>query len=104
LTGAAYPPGLSGWRCEQPLKRRKTMSKYTTKTEQTSEAKAPDYIAFHVRDGEEKGKGFWTRIGAAWTHKDGEGLNLHLDLVPVSGGRIVLRVPKEDEAEGKDGK
>lgn len=80
------------------------MTKTTTKTEQAETSKSPDYIAFHVRDGEEKGKGFWTRIGAAWMHKDGEGLNLQLDLVPASGGRIVLRVPKEDEAETKTGK
>lgn len=72
--------------------------KNTTKPEQATESKAPAYIAFHVRDGEEKGKGFWTRIGAAWKHKDGEGLSLQLDLVPLDGGRIVLRTPKEDEA------
>ena len=74
------------------------MTKTTNKTEQAESGKSPDYIAFHVRDGEEKGKGFWTRIGAAWNHKDGEGLSLQLDLVPLDGGRIVLRTPKEDEA------
>jgi hypothetical protein len=77
------------------------MTKTTARAEQTEAAKSPDYIAFHVREGEEKGKGFWTRIGAAWKHKDGEGLNLQLDLVPVSGGRIVLRFPKDDEAQSK---
>lgn len=82
------------------------MSKNTAKQEQAQSIKGPDFIAFHVRDGEEKGKGrgFWTRIGAAWKHKDGEGFNLQLDLVPVSGSRIVLRVPKEDEADIKNGK
>jgi hypothetical protein len=30
-------------------------------------------------------------------HEDGEGLTLQLDLLPVSGGRIVLRKPKEDD-------
>ncbi|MBN8913087.1 MAG: hypothetical protein J0H65_13740 [Rhizobiales bacterium] len=75
------------------------MSRKNTKSEQAAESKAPAYIAFHVRDGEEKGKGFWTRIGAAWKHKDGEGLSLQLDLVPLDGGRIVLRTPKEDEAD-----
>jgi hypothetical protein len=37
------------------------------------------------------------RIGAAWEHEDGEGLTLQLDLLPVTGGRIVLRKPKEDD-------
>jgi hypothetical protein len=30
-------------------------------------------------------------------HEDGEGLTLQLDLIPVSGGRIVLRAPKQEE-------
>jgi hypothetical protein len=46
---------------------------------------------------------FWTRIGAAWEHKDGKGLTVQLDLVPVNAGRIVLRTPAEDggQADGK---
>jgi hypothetical protein len=61
------------------------------------EPKAPAYIAYHVAErGEGKDeKSFWTRIGAAWAHEDGKGFSLSLDLVPVSGGRIVLRVPSE---------
>lgn len=70
--------------------------KNTHETEQAQEAKAPAFIAFHVT-GEGK-KSYWTRIGAAWKHKDGEGLNLQLDLVPIGGGRIVLRTPKEEDA------
>lgn len=68
-------------------------SKYATKKE-TREAKAPTLIAWHVADKGEKG--FWTRIGAAWEHEDGNGLTLQLDLVPVGGGRIVLRAPKAE--------
>jgi hypothetical protein len=49
--------------------------------------KVPDLIAWHVPDREAP----WTRIGAAWSHSDGEGLSLQLDLMPVAGGRIVLR-------------
>jgi len=62
------------------------------------EKKTPALIAYHVTEGE---KGFWTRIGAAWTHKDGKGLTLQLDLVPVAGGSIVLRSPKEAPAESE---
>jgi hypothetical protein len=55
----------------------------------------PTLIAWHVAEwGEQK---FWTRIGAAWQHKDGEGMGLQLDLLPVAGGRIVLRAPKHEE-------
>ncbi|KUO56299.1 MAG: hypothetical protein APF80_10930 [Alphaproteobacteria bacterium BRH_c36] len=70
---------------------------YTKNSTDKAEAKGPDLVAWHVA---EKGdKGFWTRIGAAWSHKDGEGLTLQLDLVPVAGGRIVLRAPGKSEGE-----
>ncbi len=76
--------------------------KNTNQNEQATEAKGPAFIAWHVAgDGKEGKKAFWTRIGAAWKHKDGEGLNLQLDLVPIGGGRIVLRTPKEDDATEK---
>jgi len=35
----------------------------------------------------------WSQIGAAWFNKDGEGINLQLDALPVSG-RVTLRKPK----------
>lgn len=70
--------------------------KNTNQNEQTAEAKAPDFIAYHVA-GEGK-KSYWTRIGAAWKHKDSEGMNLQIDLVPIGGGRIVLRTPKAEAA------
>lgn len=66
---------------------------------QSREAKAPSFIAYAVTEkGEDKS--FWTRIGAAWDHEDGKGLTLQLDLVPVNGGRIVLRTPSEDQEKG----
>lgn len=67
---------------------------YNTRTE-TRETRPPALIAWHV--GERDGKNFWTRIGAAWNHRDGEGFALHLDLVPVGTGRIVLRTPTAAE-------
>lgn len=77
-------------------------SKYD-RNKQTRETKAPALIAYAVT---EKGEGeskqsFWNRIGAAWEHEDGAGLTLQLDLVPVNGGRIVLRSPKEADENGK---
>jgi hypothetical protein len=72
---------------------------YKKNGNQSREVKAPAFIAYHVTDkGEDKT--FWTRIGAAWDHEDGKGLTLQLDLVPVSGGRIVLRTPSETEEKG----
>ena len=70
----------------------------TTSKTKAREAKAPAFIAFHVAEKSES-KSFWTRIGAAWDHEDGKGFTLQLDLVPVSGGRIVLRTPAEATEE-----
>jgi hypothetical protein len=61
----------------------------------TEEPKAPAFIAWTVTT---KGENvFWNRMGAAWHHKDGKGLSLKLDTLPVDG-RIVLRAPLEAEA------
>jgi len=76
------------------------MARYNNKTTaKTRESAPPTLIAYHVTDAKKEGeKGFWTKIGAAWDHKDGGGLTLQLDLVPVAGGRIILRAPRAEEA------
>jgi hypothetical protein len=56
-------------------------------------SKTPSHIAYHVRH-REGGKGFWTRIGSAWAHKDGNGFNIQLESMPVDG-RITLRDASE---------
>jgi hypothetical protein len=65
----------------------------TTKNETTNKSTKPAYIAYHVRDGKND-KGFFTRIGVAFPHKDGNGFNLLIDVIPLDG-RITLRVPSE---------
>jgi hypothetical protein len=59
---------------------------------QTSNGKAPTHIAYQVREGNPKAH--WTRIGAAWAHKDGKGFSLQLECTPLDG-RISLRVASE---------
>ena len=66
------------------------MSKHTT-------GQKPAHELFAVQDNAE-GKSFWTKIGAAWPHKDGKGFDIKIHAVPLSG-RIVLREPKEVEQE-----
>nr|WP_295556818.1 hypothetical protein [uncultured Hyphomicrobium sp.] len=60
----------------------------------------PSHKAFVVEDrGEGEDQGFWTKIGSAWPHKDGKGLNIVLAALPANG-RIVLReYTDEDQAE-----
>ena len=55
--------------------------------------KQPDFHAYVVSKKDGQDKGYWTKIGAAWRHEDGEGYNLTLVAFPV-GGEIVLRIPK----------
>ena len=68
-----------------------------TSTPANAAIKAPNYIAYHVRDRGEGQKGFWTRIGVAWAHGDGKGINIVLDCIPVDG-RLTLRVASEANA------
>lgn len=64
----------------------------------TNASKKPSLHAYQVRESS-NGKSFWTRIGAAWSNKDG-GFTLQLDCVPLDG-RIVCTQPKQDEQEPK---
>lgn len=64
----------------------------TTDNAESSHSKSPTHIAYQVRDGKEKG--YFTRIGAAWPHKDGKGFNIQLDAVPLDG-KITLRTAAE---------
>ena len=70
-----------------------TDSKQLQAANNTAPSTAPDLIAYQVREVKE-GKDFWTRIGSAWSHKDGKGFTVQLDAVPLDG-RITLRRPEE---------
>ena len=51
----------------------------------------PDYEVFTVKDLGDDKKAIWTKIGSGWTHKDGEGINLQLDAIPVDGKLSIRR-------------
>lgn len=57
-----------------------------------STSNKPEYIAYHVVDRGEKS--YWTRVGVAWKHRDGNGFNVELQIMPLDG-RISLRVATE---------
>jgi hypothetical protein len=48
------------------------------------------------RDGE---KGFWVRIGVAFTNRDGS-INLLLDALPLGTNRLQIREQKEEARPG----
>jgi hypothetical protein len=57
----------------------------------------PDYVAYQVQETQD-GKGIWNRIGAAWRHKDGRGVELNLNSLPVDG-RVTLRELREERMQ-----
>ena len=59
--------------------------------------KQPKYIAYHVRQGKDGEKGFWTRIGVAWTSRDEKGFVIQLNAIPLDG-KIILRLPDSKDA------
>jgi hypothetical protein len=53
--------------------------------------------AVYVVEGEGE-SAYWTKIGSAWSHSDGDGFNIQLTALPLTG-RIVVRKPKQAKAE-----
>lgn len=63
----------------------------------------PSHTAYSVREGKEE-QVYFNRVGAAFPHKDGKGLNIELDATPVNG-KLVLRTVQErldDKRSGKE--
>ena len=60
----------------------------------------PTHFVYSVTEREgstgEENRDFWTKIGAAWPHKDGKGFTVSLEATPVNA-RLVLRQPEERE-------
>jgi hypothetical protein len=48
--------------------------------------------------------GFWTRIGSAWPHADGKGLNVVLSALPVNGRLVLREYTEEDEKQDAERK
>lgn len=68
----------------------------STNTNTNAPSKAPSHAVYHVRDigdGATR-KAFWTRVGSAWAHADGNGFNVQVECVPLDG-RLSLRVASE---------
>lgn len=66
----------------------------------TTETNRPSHGVYIV-EGEGK-KAFWTRIGAAWAHEDGDGFTVRLTCIPLEG-RMVVRKPRKEEDKKEQG-
>ena len=63
----------------------------------------PTHIVYHVKDigtadETQPQRGVWTKVGAAWQHKDGKGFSIVLDAVPLDG-RLVVREAMQEGAQ-----
>ena len=60
----------------------------------------PTHYVYHIaergQNGGEERAGFWTKIGAAWPHKDGKGFSVSIEAMPLNG-RLILREPQDVE-------
>jgi len=58
----------------------------------------PALIAYHVIPAPAGQQPLLSPIGSAVAHDDGEGFTLNLQLMPTTGGRIILRKPQVKKA------
>lgn len=74
------------------------MAKTSTSTPATErpDSKAPAFIAWTVTD--KPGGTYWQKLGAGWHHRDGKGLTVQLDAMPIDG-RVVLRKPLDSPTD-----
>jgi hypothetical protein len=61
----------------------------------------PDFTAFTVTKRGEGQDDWWTAIGAAWVHGDGQGYNIQLQTIPLDG-KIVLKPTKESVVKSSE--
>lgn len=58
----------------------------------------PTYNAYVVTQSkQERGKTFWTKVGAVWPHNEGSGFDVVIAEGISVSGRIVCTEPKEKE-------
>jgi len=61
-------------------------------TEQATDKSRPTHTIYKVTGEGESGN--WVKVGVAFPHKDGKGLHLLFDGIPVEG-RIAVRINRE---------
>jgi hypothetical protein len=67
-----------------------------------AESNRPDFDVFAVREREGgKGKDVFTKVGVAFKRRNGEGVNILLDALPL-GRRLVVTLPLPAEEERRE--
>ena len=60
---------------------------------------APTHLVYTVEEGKD-GKNYYTKLGIAWAHKTGKGMNVQLTAFPIDG-RITI-FARDEKPEGTD--
>lgn len=58
----------------------------------------PYMLGYTVTAAKPGEKSYWSKVGIAWAHKDGQGYNVEMDALPVDG-KLVLRIVSDDQDE-----
>lgn len=45
---------------------------------------------------------YWTRIGAAWAHEKGDGLNVQLSSLPLDGRLVIRKRKPKDQSDSQE--
>jgi hypothetical protein len=68
--------------------------------ETSKNSNRPAYVVFSVQERDRGQKAIWTRLGVAFKHREGDGLSLTLQAIPVNfDGRLVLMPPKDNDTD-----
>lgn len=65
-------------------------------SKKSNETNRPTHAIWQVQGEGDKAR--WTRVGAAWLHKDTKGANLIFDSFPLSGRVVVREITEQDNA------
>lgn len=64
---------------------------------ETTEKKPPTHGVYVVQG--ERDNARWMKIGAAWQNRDGKGMNLILDALPMTNKVVVREFSEKDAAD-----
>jgi len=76
------------------------MSDEAFQTNPIDSKRKPYLLGYTVRPSREDGKAYWSKVGIAWAHRDGEGYSIHMDALPVDGKLVLRTVPDEQDQTG----
>ncbi|WP_229884159.1 hypothetical protein [Roseobacter sp. MH60115] len=61
-------------------------------------SRRPDMLGDTVKEFGDGKRSSWSKVAAAWAHKDGKGFEIRMDAMPVDG-RLVLRAASDDRQD-----